>query len=287
MSKYVNPMYGEHENTQKRRLWLEDKITQMGHHPDKYEQWHQELEALKQAKPVQSVVRPQVVVGRSAGRLKSYGNFKHLTDAELEQLGYEVNKEIKHREAARNQQARAELDAKLEVLKQEGWLDRSKAFGEVRRIIISREMFENIRYNKQLSDSTIQDMVDGKIFPWNVIGPLKSGVFQYGKKKTQAMYEPKQLLCHLMNHCKARDERIKQQKIAEEEKKRKLAEWEELQKARSAQVAKDWYAQMQEANGLWQKAISDLEAKKAARNNVPTADTTQSLPNTDQQKQNG
>ena len=47
MSKYVNPMYGEHENTQKRRLWLEDKITQMGHHPDKYEQWHQELEALK------------------------------------------------------------------------------------------------------------------------------------------------------------------------------------------------------------------------------------------------
>ena len=67
-----------------------------------------------------------------------------------------------------------------------------------------------------------------------------------------------------MNHCKARDERKQQQKIAEEEKKRKLAEWEELQKARSLQVAKDWYAQMQKANGLWQKAISDLEAKKTA-----------------------
>ena len=276
MSKYVNPMYGEHENTQKRRLWLEDKITQMGHHPDKYEQWHQELEALKQAKSVQSVVRPQVVVGRSAGRLKSYGNFKHLTDAELEQLGYEVNKEINCREAARKHQARVELDAKLEVLKEEGWLDRSKAFGEVRRIIISREMFENIQYNKQLSDSIIQDMVDGKIFPWDIIGPLKSGVFQYGKKKTQAMYEPKQLLCHLMNHCKARDERIKQQKIAEAEKKKKLAEWEELQKARSLQVAKDWYAQMQEANGLWQKAISDLEEKKAARAEVPTEEPAQS-----------
>ena len=286
MSKYVNPMYGEQENTQKRRLWLEDKITQMGHHPNKYEQWHQELEALKQEKTAPHVVRPQVVVGRSAGRLKSYGNFKHLTDAELEQLAYEVNKETNHREAARKQQARAELDAKLEVLKEEGWLDRQKAFGEMRRIIISREMFENIRYNKQLGDSIIQDMVDGKIFPWNIIGTLKSGVFQYGKKKTQAMYEPKQLLCHLMNHCKARDERIQQQKIAEEEKKRKLAEWEELQKARSLQVAKDWYAQMQEANGLWQKAISDLEAKKAARNNVPAADPAQSLPNTDQEVQN-
>ena len=286
MSKYVNPMYGEHENTQKRRLWLEDKITQMGHHPNKYEQWHQELEALKQEKTAPHVVRPQVVVGRSAGRLKSYGNFKHLTDAELEQLAYEVNKETNHRETARKQQARAELDAKLEVLREEGWLDRQKAFGEMRRIIISREMFENIRYNKQLSDSIIQDMVDGKAFPWNIVGPLKSGVFQYGKKKTQAMYEPKQLLCHLMNHCKARDERIQQQKIAEEEKKRKLAEWEELQKARSLQVAKDWYAQMQEANGLWQKAISDLEAKKAARNNVPAADPTQSLPNTDQEEQN-
>ena len=150
MSKYVNPMYGEHENTQKRRLWLEDKITQMGHHPDKYEQWHQELEALKQVKPVQSVVRPQVVVGRSAGRLKSYGNFKHLTDAELEQLGYEVNKEIKHREEARKQQARAELDTKLEVLKEEGWLDRSKAFGEVRRIIIGHEMFYTLSLHDAL-----------------------------------------------------------------------------------------------------------------------------------------
>ena len=264
MSKYVNPMYGEHENIQKRRLWLEDKITQMGHHPNKYEQWHQELEALKQAKPVQSVVRPQVVVGRSAGRLKSYGNFKHLTDAELEQLAYEVNKEIKHREAARKQQAKAELDAQLEGLKEQGWLDRSKAFGEVRRIIIDREMFKSVRFNKQLSDSTIQNMVDGKVFPWNMVGPLKSGVVQYGKKKTQAMYEPKQLLCHLMNHCKARDERKQQQEIAETEEKRKLAEWEELQKARSLQVAKDWYAQMQEANKMWEKALSDLEAKKAA-----------------------
>ena len=264
MSKYVNPMYGEHENTQKRRLWLEDKITQMGHHPDKYEQWHQELEALKQTKPVQSVVRPQVVVGRSAGRLKSYGNFKHLTDAELEQLGYEVNKEIKHRETARKQQAKAELTAQLEGLREQGWLDRQKAFGEVRRIIIDREMFKTVRFNNQLADSTIQNMVDGEFFPWNMVGPLKSGVWQYGKKKTQAMYEPKQLLCHVMNHCKARDERKQQQEIAEAEKKRKLAEWEELQKARSLQVAKDWYAQMQEANGLWQKAISDLEAKKAA-----------------------
>ena len=287
MSKYVNPMYGEHENIQKRRLWLEDKITQMGHHPDKYEQWHQELEALKQAKPVQSVVRPQVVVGRSAGRLKSYGNFKHLTDAELEQLAYEVSKEVKHREAARKQQARAELDAQLEDLKGQGWLDRSKAFGEVRRIIIDREMFRTVRFNNQLGDSTIQNMVDGEFFPWCIVGPLKSGVWQYGKKKTQAMYEPKQLLCHVMNHCKARDERKQQQEIAEAEKQRKLAEWEKLQAARSAQVAKDWYAQMQEANGHWKKALSDLEAKKAARNNVPAADPTQSLPNTDQEEQNG
>lgn len=264
MSKYVNPMYGEHENTQKRRLWLEDKITQMGHHPDKYEQWHQELEALKQAKPVQSVVRPQVVVGRSAGRLKSYGNFKHLTDAELEQLAYEVNKETKHREAARKKQARAELHAKLEGLKEQGWLERSNAFGEMRRIIIDREMFSTVRFNNQLSDKTIQNMVDGEFFPWNMVGPLKSGVWQYGKKKAQAMYEPKQLLCHVMNHCKARDEMKQQQEIEEAEKKKRLAEWEELQKARSLQVAKDWYAQMQEANGLWQKAISDLEARKAA-----------------------
>ena len=271
MSKYVNPMYGEHENTQKRRLWLEDKITQMGHHPDKYEQWHQELEALKQAKPVQSVVRPQVVVGRSAGRLKSYGNFKHLTDAELEQLGYEVNKEIKHREAARKKQAKAELHAQLDGLREQGWLNRSEAFSEVRRIIIDREMFRTVRVKNQLSDSRIQNMVDGELFPWNIVGPLKSGVMQYGKKKGQAIYEPKQLLCHLINHCKARDEMKQQQEIQEAEKKKKLAEWEELQKARSLQVAKDWYARMQEANGLWQKAISDLEAKKAAATTDATA----------------
>ena len=72
-----------------------------------------------------------------------------------------------------------------------------------------------------------------------------------------------------MNHCKARDERIKQQKIAEEEKKRKLAEWEELQKARSAQVAKDWYAQMQEANGLWKQAVPQDEMYDASDSNDP------------------
>ena len=287
MSKYVNPMYGEHENTQKRRLWLEDKITQMGHHPDKYEQWHQELEALKQEKPAPHVVRPQVVVGRSAGRLKSYGNFKHLTDAELERLDKEVREEIKHRDTARKQQAKAELDAKLESYMEKGWLDKSKAFGEVRRIIIDHKMFKTVEERRQLGDSVIQEMVDGKNFPWNTVGPLQSGFLQYGKKKGQVIYDPKQLLCHVMNHCKARDERKQQQQIEEAEKQKRLAEWEELQRARSAQVAKDWYAQMQEVNGMWKKAISDLEAKKAARNNVPAADPTQSLPNTDQEEQNG
>jgi len=264
MSKYVNPMYSEHENTEKRRSWLEDKITQMGHDPDKYEQWHQELETLKQAKAAQLVVRPQVVVGRSAGRLKSYGNFKHLTDAELERLADEVREEIKRRETARKQQAKAELDAKLEVFKEQGWLESSKAFGEVRRIIIDHKMFKTVEGKRQLGDNVIQEMVDGKNFPWSTGGPLKSGFFQYGKKKGQVIYDPKQLLCHVMNHCKAREERKQQQQIAEVEKQRKLAEWEELQRARSAQVAKDWYAHMQEVNGMWKKALSDLEAKKAA-----------------------
>ena len=287
MSKYVNPMYGEHESIQKRRLWLENKITQMGHHPDKYEQWHQELEALKQEKPAPHVVRPQVVVGRSAGRLKSYGNFKHLTDAELKRLADEVREEYEHRVTARKQQAKAELDAKLESYMEQGWLKRTEAFSEVRRIIIDHKMFETVEEKRQLGDNVIQEMVDGKVFPWNMVGPLKSGVFQYGKKKTQAMYDSKQLLCHVMNHCKARDERKKQQQIEEAEKQRKLAEWEELQRARSAQVAKDWYAQMQEANGMWKKALSDLEAKKAARNNVPPQIAAQSPPNTDQEEQNG
>ena len=264
MSKYVNPMYDEHENNQKRRLWLENKITQMGHNPDKYEQWHQELETLKQAKAAQLVVRPQVVVGRSAGRLKSYGNFKHLTDAELERLADEVREEIKRRETARKQQAKAELDAKLESYIEQGWLDKSKAFGEVRRIIIDHKMFETVVGKRQLGDNVIQEMVDGKNFPWNTVGPLKSGVLQYGEKKGHVIYDPKQLLCHVMNHCKAREERKQQQLIEEAEKQKRLAEWEELQKARSAQVAKDWYAQMQEANGMWRKALSDLEAKKAA-----------------------
>ena len=129
-------------------------------------------------------------------------------------------------------------------------------------------------------------MIDGRNFPWSTIGPLKSGFLQYGKKKNQVIYDPKQLLCHVMNHCKARDERKQQQQIAEAEKQKRLAEWEELQKARSAQVAKDWYAQMKEANGMWIKAISDLEAKKAARADVPTANPAQSLPNADQEEQN-
>ena len=47
MTQHFNWGYDRRESRQE---YLEDRITQMGHEPDQYEQWHAELEALKAQK---------------------------------------------------------------------------------------------------------------------------------------------------------------------------------------------------------------------------------------------
>ena len=274
MSKYVNPLYGEHENIKSRRMWLKNKITEMGHHPRKYEEWHRQLDALGEEPPeqiVETTNRPQTihtVVGRSGGRLKAYADFSKLTDAELNRILTHINKEIKSRHTARYKEAKDKQQALIDPLLEKGWLYKNEAFKEVRRIIYEQGLYEANRHKKQLDDKTMQKMVDGDHCPWDEVGPMTTGIYKYGKpldnKKTKAIYDPKQLLCHVINHCKAREERRNQQRLAEEARKAKLAEWEELQKARSAEVAQAWFAKMEEKNGRWKKALAELEAKKAA-----------------------
>ena len=136
---------------------------------------------------------------------------------------------------------------------------------------------------------------------------MTSGILRASAPGRSIYVKPKMLLCFVINRRQQKIDAEKKRQEAYERRQEELRKWEELQKARSAQVAKDWYQQMVEANGRWQKALTDHELKKAAATRrevametqrklakhgmntmaVPTDKPTQSLPNTDQEEQNG
>ena len=121
---------------------------------------------------------------------------------------------------------------------------------------------------------------------------MKSGVLfaeEISKAGNDNIFvKPKALLCFVINRLQHEIDAEKKRQEAYERRQEALRKWEELQKARSAQVAKDWFQQMQEANGRWKQALADHEARKAeAAKSVPAKKATQSLPNTDQEEQNG
>jgi len=327
-NRYLNPMYDhDHGNgqnkTQKRRVWLHDKITQMGHHPDEYEKWHEELETL-QRRPNQveqePIVRTEKFAVRPAAILKDGASLTSFTDYELRILQKFVNDEISRRATAKNKIRMQRVEKILLEFKEQGWLPEFEAFVEVRRVIVQQKIFGmgKKRAAKDLSDQIIRAMWRGDKQPWDKhqgIGAMPRGYFGYepGKKsKTHYYLDPKQLLCHVISQWKYQAQRKRQQAEAVAERKRfheaKLKEWEERNKARSADVAKEWHQQMEEQNGRFRQALAKHEEIKEDNSAqmyavamgtqrllakhgmntvpVPTDEPAQSLPNTDQQVQN-
>lgn len=326
-NRYLNPMYDhdhDHGNSQdkiqKRRAWLHDKMTQMGHHPDEYKKWHEELETLKQQPKHaerEPIVRTEKFAVRPAAILKDGASLRKCTAYELEILRKFVNDEISRRATARHKFKMQRVEQILLGYKRRGWLPEHEALVEVRRVIVQQKIFGmgKKRAVKDLSDQIIRAMWRGDKQPWDKhqgIGAMSRGYFGYepGKKsKTHYYLDPKQLLCHVINQWKYQAQKKRQQAEAAAEQKRfheaKMKEW----KARSAKVAKEWHQQMEEQNGRFRQALAKHEEIKEKNIGaqmyavamgtqrqlakygmntvpVPTDEPTQSLPNTDHKVQN-
>ena len=288
MTQHFNWGYDRRESRQE---YLEDRITQMGHEPDQYEQWHAELEALKAQKKKEAwpgawgektTKQQWSTIERAIGRKLS-----HATDGELAHAVKAINHEIKRRKKARERIRRDRLKIKIEKLEADGYEAIPSAAAQVRQAILDHGIFPDLDPGRP-SRTEIQNMVEGKGNPWFDFGPMTSGILRASESGSSIYVKPKMLLCFVINRLQQKIDAEKKRQEAYERRREELRKWEELQKARSAQVAKDWYQQMQEANGRWKQALVDLEARKAeAAKDVPAKKATQSLPNTDQEEQNG
>jgi len=329
LNRYLNPMYDHdhgngQDNTLKRRAWLHDKITQMGHHPHRYQKWHEELETLKQQPKHaerEPIVRTEKFAVRPAAVLKDGASLRGCTDYELQILQKFVNDEISRRATARHKIEMQRVEKILLGYKRRGWLPEFEAFVEVRRVIVQQKIFGmgKKRAAKELSDQIIRAMWRGDKQPWDKhqgIGAMPRGYFGYepGKKsKTHYYLDPKQLLCHVISQWKHKAQtKIKQAEAAAERKRfheAKLKEWEQRNKARSAEVAQEWHQKISEQNRKFRQALEKHEEIKEENRSdkmhevamqtqrllakhgmntvpVPTDEPAQSLPNTDHKGQN-
>jgi len=210
VSKYFNPMYEDPEHIKKRRLWLRDKITQTGHEKEKYEKWLAELSALN--KKTTYIPRKKTSSGEWPDPAK-------LTDSELAALFQKIQTEKTRRHLAQQQAERAMIKDQCAELAAKGWLTQQKAMREVRRVIIEHKIFDHITDPNELSERVIGKMIEGKKIYSEVsagVGPMKDGIFQYGKKENQVLIDPKKLLCHLIEQIKGKLTWEKQKKEREE-----------------------------------------------------------------------
>ena len=120
--------------TASRIEWLEDRITQMGHEPSQYEQWHAELKELKAEQPP----KPIKVKHWSAEALAAEAERKAINKAvQLERLQLQREKAQRNHEQwlVSMQQKTERLRLKLAQEK-----NRDRQFGEVLAHLVMKEL---------------------------------------------------------------------------------------------------------------------------------------------------
>ena len=239
----------------------------MGHDLNQYQMWHKELEALKAQK--QKEKWPSQWGDKTTKEQWSKIEFAigqrllNATDGQLAHATQALKKELRRRGKARKEIRQKRLKAKIEKLIADGYEPLQQASKEVRRIVTDHKIFPHLAGGPY--ENEIKSMVLGTN-SFCSYKPMRTGVLlaeKMSRAGNDLIYvQPKALLCFVINRI--------QDKIAEEEKalkdyerrQQELKEWEEKQKARSAQVAKDWYQQMEEKNGKWKEALVRHEALK-------------------------
>ena len=110
-----------------RIAWLEDRITQMGHEPSQYEQWHEELEQLK----AQPAPKPMKVKHLSAEAIAA------KEQAKAARAAVQLEREKRSHEAALVAMQQKTERLRLKLDREKG---RDRQFGEVLVHLVLQEL---------------------------------------------------------------------------------------------------------------------------------------------------
>ena len=249
---YFNPDYTITANERKRRnreALLKDKISQMGHDPKKYEAWHSELQQIQ----LKVLPEPRHVIGQKIAAI----DFERCTDKQLAYISIKLKKETSRRKNKILEQERLELAIKSRELKLNGWLEKSEAFSEIRRIVLDYQIFDQVTKNS-LSNQKLMRMVNGTK-GWNEVGPMKDGYIHCNVERTNFLFDPKRLLCHIIDQLKTRYEFHESNLMQQKDRAERIKAQKNLSAQQTAQA---WYQKMQEQNAQFEKALADAKARK-------------------------
>lgn len=246
------------EKRQDRIAYLQDKVTQMGHDPEKYEIWHKELKALKKQSEREQwpgawgdkTTKDQwSMIERAIGR-----KLEKCTDGELAKGLEAIRKEIRRRSKARKKVVDAHTEEQIKKLTAKGYVPLPQAGKEVRRVIREHKIFPGLRAEKPFQGE-IKNMVNGEGW-FKKVGPMTQGVVRLGEKENKIFVDPKQLLCLVIN-------RIQEEQLDEAKNQAKREAVKQAVAALNSPVSEQIYQQsLAEVQRQYNVSLQEIQDKR-------------------------
>ena len=244
-----------------RKAWLMDRISQMGHDPELYERWHDELEAIRQQESSEpylgaAVDRTPKHVWTSTDKMLGR-KLEAASDGLLAHAANLIKRERKRRETARKEQIYQQADELTAEFKAKGYQLLGRAIADVKRVIRDHKIFPELVHGPE--PKAIKQMVDGKYARHpHRMPPMRHGcVKMQAREGVRTLVEPKALLCFVINCLQDEAKFAQEQKRRAEEHAAQLKEWEIKQKERAAESAKNWSQWMKEKNATLEQALKN------------------------------
>lgn len=191
------------EKRQDRIAYLQDKVTQMGHDPQKYELWHKELEALK------GQIKKEKWPGAWGDKTtkeqwtkieRAIGNkLDCCSDAQLHHGLQSLQREIKRRRKAKEKAAKTRNEEQAKRLVAQGYMRLPEAIKYVQKTFHSHKILRHL-YDAQefYSGKQIRHMIHGHDVYYKM-GPMRQGILCMGDDAKHIFVKPKYLLCFVIN----------------------------------------------------------------------------------------
>ena len=244
-----------------RKAWLMDRISQMGHDPDLYVRWHDELAAIRQQEADEpylgaAVDKTPKHVWTSTDKLLGR-KLQAASDGLLAHAAKVIKREVKRRKVARQEQVWQQADQLAVEFQAKGYQPLGRAIADVKRVIRDHKIFPELVHGPE--PKAIKQMVDGKYgrHPHRT-PPMRHGcVTLPGREGVRTLVEPKALLCFVINCLQDEAKFAQEQKRRAEEHAAKLTEWEVRQKLKAAESARNWSQWMKEKNATLEQALKN------------------------------
>ena len=204
------------EKRQDRIAYLQDKVTQMGHDPQKYEQWHKELEALKgQIKREEwpgawgdkTTKEQWTKIERAIGNKLNY-----CSDAQLHHGLQSLQREIKRRKKAKEKATQTRNEEQAKKLVAQGYMRLSEAIKYVQKAMHDHKILTDLWDEKVFATKRIRHMIHGHD-AYRKMGPMRQGILCLSDATEQIFVKPKYLLCFVINRLQWENSLIKRNEL--------------------------------------------------------------------------